>query len=182
MTPELEWVHDTGVNTTDLMLYGEEYSGYVWAHVTHFSLFGYAGEHNNQPPDISAALPSIECLWPADHKFVNVSVLGVTDPDGDELTITITGVTSDEPTASDPGSGGKKHSPDAYGIGTDSASLRAERSGSGNGRVYEITFVASDGRGGETVGTVKVYVPQNVKKDEYSCIDDGQIYDATEIS
>jgi len=182
MTPELDWVHDTGVNTTDLMLYGEEYSGYVWAHVTHFSLFGYAGEHNNQPPDVSAALPSIEYLWPADHKFVDVSVLGVTDPDGDEVTITITGVTSDEPTASDPGSGGKKHNPDAYGVGTDTASLRAERSGDGNGRVYEITFVASDGRGGETVGTVRVCVPHDVKKDEFSCIDDGQIYDATEVN
>jgi hypothetical protein len=182
MTAELDWVHDTGVNTTDLMLYGEEYSGYIWAHVTHFSLFGYAGEHNNQPPDVSAALPSVEYLWPADHKLVNVTVLGVTDPDGDMVTITVTGITSDEPTASDRGSGGKKHSPDAYGVGTDTASLRAERSGNANGRVYEITFVASDGRGGETVGTVKVYVPHSVKKGMLSYVDDGQIYDATEVN
>jgi len=182
MTPELDWVHDAGVDTTDLTLYGEEYSGYVWAQVTHFSLFGYAGEHNNQPPDVSAATPSVEHLWPANHNYVDVTVLGVTDPDGDPVTITITGVTSDEPTASDQGSGGKKHSPDAEGAGTGTVSLRAERSGNGNGRVYEITFVASDGRGGETVGTVRVYVPHDVKKGEYTCIDDGQIYDATEIN
>ena len=109
-------------------------------------------------------------------------MLGVTDPDGDEVTITITGITSDEPTASDKGSGGKKHSPDADGVGTETASLRAERSGSGNGRVYEITFVASDGRGGETVGTVRMCVPRDFKKSELICIDDGQIYDATETN
>jgi hypothetical protein len=131
---------------------------------------------------VSAATPSVEYLWPANHNYVDVTVLGVTDPDGDPVSITVTGITSDEPTAYDTGSGGEKHSPDAEGVGTGTASLRAERSGDGNGRVYEITFVASDGRGGETVGTVKVYVPHDVKKGEYTCIDDGQAYDATEIN
>ena len=69
---------------------------------------------------------------------------------------------------------------DAYGVGTDTASLIAERLGSGNGRVYQITFLASDGKGGETIGTVNVYVPHNKK--HCSCIDDGQNYDATKVS
>ena len=58
------------------------------------------------------------CLWPPNHKFVDGEILGVTDPDGDLVTITITAITSDEPTATDKGSGGAKHAPDASGVGT----------------------------------------------------------------
>jgi len=133
----------------------------------------------NQPPDVSEAYPSEDCLWPPNHKFVDITIEGVTDPDGDEVTITITGITSDEPTASIDGAG--NDAPDAIGVGTDTASLRAERSGKGNGRVYEISFVASDGNGGETLGSVIVEVPHD-KKDCGVSIDDGQYYDATGIN
>jgi hypothetical protein len=137
----------------------------------------------NQPPDVADAHPSIDCLWPPNHKFVDITILGVTDPDGDLVSITITGITSDEPTASIKGAGGDKHAPDADGVGTDTASLRAERSGTGNGRVYEITFVASDGKGGETEGSVTVCVPHDYRgKCTCGNIDDGQIYDATQIN
>ncbi|MHA1908354.1 MAG: hypothetical protein ACW98Y_13730 [Candidatus Thorarchaeota archaeon] len=44
LTDDLEWVVATGVNTTDIMVYGEIYAGYVWARVTHLSLFGVAGQ------------------------------------------------------------------------------------------------------------------------------------------
>ncbi len=138
----------------------------------------------NEPPDISGAYPSIGCLWPPNHKFVDVTIEGVTDPDGDDVTITITSITSDEPTASIEGAGGAKHAPDADGVGTDTASLRAERSGTGNGRVYEITFVASDEKGGEDEGSVTVCVPHDYrgKCDCTRVIDDGQNYDATIIN
>jgi len=72
-----------------------------------------------------------------------------------------------------------RFAPDAYGVGTSTAYLRAERLDSGNGRVYVITFVASDGRGGETTGTVSVYVPHDNRRWGPVCIDDGQNYDAT---
>ena len=100
----------------------------------------------------------------------------------DPVTITITGITSDEPTASDKASGGAKHSPDADGVGTDTASIRAERSGDSDGRVYVISFIASDGQGGESVGSVTVNVPHDQSAKECSAIDSGQIYDATEIN
>jgi len=45
----------------------------------------------NQPPDVSDANPSIKCIWPPNHKFVDITIEGVTDPDGDAVTITITG-------------------------------------------------------------------------------------------
>jgi len=136
----------------------------------------------NRPPDVSDAYPSIDCLWPPDHKFVDITIEGVTDPNGDEVTITITEITSDEPTASLEGAGGAIHAPDADGIGTNTASLRAERSGTGNGRLYEITFVASDGKDGETVGNVTVCVPHDRMEGTCDCIDDGWNYDATVIN
>ncbi|MFZ2070652.1 MAG: hypothetical protein WAV32_03410 [Halobacteriota archaeon] len=144
-------------------------------------LYDLTVECGNQPPNVDDAYPSISCLWPPNNKFVDVTIEGVTDPDGDVVTITITNITSDEPTASIKSAGGAKLAPDAYGVGTDTASLRAERSGTGNGRVYEITFVASDGKGGETEGSVFVKVPHD-QSDECVSIDDGQIYDATEIN
>jgi hypothetical protein len=105
----------------------------------------------NLPPDVSEAAPSIAELWPPNHKMVEISIVGVTDPDGDDVTITITGISSSE--ASPPN--------DMEGIGTSTALLRAERDGRGTGRIYTISFTASDGNGGETPGTVDVVVPHD---------------------
>jgi hypothetical protein len=136
----------------------------------------------NQPPDCSEASASLDCLWPPDHKFVDITIVGVTDPDGDPVTINITAITSDEPTSTDKGSGGAKHAPDADGVGTDTASVRAERSGNGDGRVYVIYFTASDGRGGECEGSVIVKVPHDQSDKACPAIDSGQNYDATGIN
>jgi hypothetical protein len=91
-------------------------------------------------------------LWPTNHKLVNVGLAGATDPDGDQVTLTITGVTQDEPT-------GRK--PDVVlGPASNEVSLRATHSGHGDGRVYRIAFKATDGRGGECSGTATVGVPR----------------------
>jgi len=89
---------------------------------------------------------------------VPISILNVTDPDGDPVSITITGITQNEPTN---GLGSGDTCPDGQGIGTASAMLRAERDGTGDGRVYTIFFTASDGRGGVSPGSVQVVVPHN---------------------
>ncbi|MBA7705735.1 hypothetical protein ES703_114571 [subsurface metagenome] len=136
----------------------------------------------NQPPDCSEAYADPDCLWPPNHKFVDIVIMGVTDPDGDPITINVDAITSDEPTASDLGSGGEKHAPDAFGIGTDTASVRAERSGTSDGRVYMIYFTASDGRGGECEGSVMVKVPHDQSSEDCTAIDSGQDYDATQIN
>ena len=133
----------------------------------------------NQPPDTSGATPSVSCIWPPNHKFVPINILGVTDPDGDPLTIQITGVTSDEPTATALGAGGVTHAPDATGIGTSTANIRAERSGLGDGRVYGVSFIADDGNGGRTPGLVYVRVPRDVRRGTCTAMDNGQNYDAT---
>jgi hypothetical protein len=43
LTDDLEWVIEIGINTTDIELYGEHYAGYIWAIVTHLSLYGIGG-------------------------------------------------------------------------------------------------------------------------------------------
>jgi hypothetical protein len=134
----------------------------------------------NQPPDVSKAAPTVSCIWPPNHKLVDVGIVGVTDPDGDAINITITGVTSDEPTATAKGAGGITHAPDATGVGTGAAGLRAERSGQGDGRVYGISFIADDGKAGNTPGTVQVRVPRDVRGKTCNAVDSGQNYDATQ--
>jgi len=115
----------------------------------------------NHPPEVSDAHASSDCLWPPNHSFRRVTIAGVTDPDGDPLSITVTRVTSDEATATERGAGGIRHAPDATAVGAAAVKLRAERSGLGDGRVYQVSFVADDGRGGVSPGVVEVRVPHD---------------------
>ena len=131
------------------------------------------GSTNNAVPLCSLAHASVETLWPPNHKFVSIDILGVTDPDGDSLAITIDSIFQDEPVNAQ-GSGNT--SVDGRGIGTATAEVRAERAGGGNGRVYHISFTASDGPGGTCSGVVQVGVPKSSKR---TPIDDGPLFDST---
>jgi len=127
----------------------------------------------NQPPICTAATPSTTTLRPPNHRFVDIGIQGVTDPDGDSLTIAVIGITQDEPVD---GKSDGHTAPDGAGVGTPIASVRAERSGKGDGRVYAISFSADDGRGGTCQGVVTVNVP---KKKGRAAIDSGQRFDST---
>ena len=128
-------------------------------------------QNRNDPPLASAAQPTIGKLWPPNHQMVAVSITGVSDPDNN-ATITITGVTQDEPTS---GLGDGDTPIDAV-IDGGTVLLRAERSGKGDGRVYRISFTASDLEGSSS-GMVKVVVPHSVKK---PAIDSsGTLYNST---
>lgn len=117
-------------------------------------------------------MPTI--LWSPNHQFVPVVVTGVTDPEGDAVTVTVTSVTQDEPVNA---KADGNTSPDAV-IQAGAASVRAERSGKGNGRVYQLSFKAEDGKGGFCTGAVTVSVPHSMGKG-LTAIDDGQVYDST---
>jgi streptogramin lyase len=136
----------------------------------------------NQPPDCSDAAASINTIWPPNHKFVDISVIGVTDPDGDPITITVDAISQDEPVDT---FGDGSFTPDGQGVGTDTAEVRAERSGTkkvpGNGRMYHIEFTANDDNGAECVGEVLVGVPHDQGQGSFP-IDDGPFYDSTELS
>jgi FG-GAP repeat protein len=127
----------------------------------------------NQPPNCGGAFPSVSTIWPPNHDMVNVTIQGVTDPDGDPVTIIIDQIKQDEPTD---GTGDGHTCPDGAGIGTSTAQVRAERSAQGDGRVYTIFFTASDGNGGNCKGSVTVCVPKSRKR---SCANGGAIYDST---
>jgi hypothetical protein len=130
-------------------------------------------EPENQAPDCSSAVASINTIWPPNHMFMSVSVLSVTDPDDDAVTITIDSIFQDEPVDA---LGDGRFAPDGSGIGTPTASVRAERSGNQNGRVYHIAFTADDGNGAECSSEVLVGVPHNQNS---APIDGGALYDST---
>jgi predicted amidohydrolase len=112
----------------------------------------------NQPPNCGGAFPSVVTIWPPNHDMVDVTIEGVTDPDGDPVTINIDQIKQNEPTD---GTGDGHTCPDGAGIGTSTAQVRAERSAQGNGRVYTIYFTASDGAGGSCQGSVTVCAPKS---------------------
>lgn len=142
---------------------------------------GYGGSNNdvmvihvqnaNDPPNASLAQPSRECLWPPNHKYVAISINGVSDPE-DNATITIDSIWQDEVTN---GLGDGDTAVDAVINSDGTVLLRAERSGKGDGRVYHISFTASDLEGSDS-GVVEVCVPHNKKS---TAIDGGEIYDST---
>jgi uncharacterized repeat protein (TIGR01451 family) len=139
----------------------------------------------NATPQCGAARASKPLLWPPNHKLVAVGVAGVTDPDGDAVTITINGVRQDEPVSrrhddddddcDEGGHGGAPQGPDAFLKGH-KALIRAERLGGGNGRVYHMDFTATDPGGGSCRGTVKTCVPHDRKR---PCVDGGPLFDST---
>jgi len=126
--------------------------------------------HVNRPPVCTNATGDPASLWPPNHKLRLVSVGGVTDPDGDAVTVTITGVTQDEPLNA---SGDGNTVPDAVAAAaSNEVQLRAERAGTGDGRVYRIAFTAADTRGGTCTGAVAVTVPHD--QSGTPAVDSGQ--------
>jgi hypothetical protein len=127
----------------------------------------------NSPPDCTPVRPSPNSLWPANHKFQTVALSGATDPDGDTVTLTVTGVTQDEPVN---GLGDGDTAPDARLVAghSEQVDLRAERSGNGDGRVYRITFGGSDGRGGTCAATRNVVVVRDQGRGS-TAIDSGLV-------
>ena len=73
------------------------------------------------------------------------------------------------------GMGDGNTSPDATGIGTNTASVRAERAGHGNGRVYTLYFTALNDGGAQCTGTIEVGVPKARKRD---ALNDGTLFNS----
>lgn len=138
-----------------------------------FGFVTYGSE--NQPPDCTAAAPSQEAIWPPNHQMEGVTIDGVTDPDGDPVTVAIDAIHQDEPVNA---IGDAATTTDGAGIGTPVARVRAERAGDGDGRVYVIAYTASDDKGAACSGQVTVGVPHDQRPDG-DAVDSGLRYDST---
>lgn len=99
-----------------------------------------------------------------------VMVFGVTDPESQPLTFAVNAVWQDEPTN---GTGDGDMAIDAT---LAPLTVRAERSGNSNGRVYHIMVTVSDSTGGSCTTEIQVGVPHSKKK---LPVDEGAIYDST---
>ena len=150
-----------------------EFAGQAHPH-EHMAINGFQLQRTSLPPDCSKAQAFPTVLWSPNHQFVPVAVMGVTNPEGDAVTITVTGVTQNEPVNA---KGDGNTSPDAV-IEAGAALVRAERSGSGKGRLYHISFKADDGKGGTCTSSVTVSVPHSLQEG-LTVIDNGQRYDST---
>lgn len=124
----------------------------------------------------SAAYPSRKMIWLPNGRMVPVKILGISGSADRPVSITIDNIFQDEPVA---GSGAGRRAPDAGGIGTSTAKIRAERSRSENGRVYHISFTATDEGDNTCSGKVTIGVPRFRWK-EKSLVDGGPLYDSTQ--
>ena len=96
-------------------------------------------------------------LWPPNHKYVTVQVaIEVGDDRDPSPSVELVSVVSNEP---DDGVDDGNTRDDIVIVDDDTFRLRAERSGSGTGRVYTITYRATDACGNESVVTATVTVP-----------------------
>lgn len=132
------------------------------------------------PPDCSSAVATPAIIKPPDHKMVSVAIDGVTDPRGLPVTLHATSVRQDEAVGC---MGCGNTGPDAaIRPGTvapeaTAAEVRAERSGLGDGRVYHVSFTATNSGGTSCVGEVQVCVPHDVAST--GCDDQGPLFPST---
>ncbi len=59
----------------------------------------------NRAPDCSRSTASPSVIWPPNGRMIPVSILGVTDPEGDAVALKVTGISQDEPGAAFSGIG-----------------------------------------------------------------------------
>jgi hypothetical protein len=115
------------------------------------------------PPTLTAtATPDL--LWPPNHKYVTVQVTTEGSDDRDPSpSVSLVSVTSNEPDDA-PGDADGNTTNDIVIVDDDTIRLRAERSDDGSGRVYTITYLATDACGNATEVTETVEVPLSLEE------------------
>jgi hypothetical protein len=118
----------------------------------------------NRPPECGTVTAAPNRLWPPNHRMRRVRLTGAHDPDGDDLTTVVTGVTQDEPVGARP-----------TAILADPLLLRAERDPRGDGRVYRVSFTVTDPHGASCSGVAAVGVPRDHRR---IAVDSGGAFDS----
>jgi len=111
------------------------------------------------PPIVFRVVATPNVLWPPNHKMIPIVVsIAVTDNCGGAIASRIIDVTSNEPIN---GLGDGDAAPDWEITRPLALNLRAERSGTGTGRIYTIKIESRDHVGLITISTVTVEVPKS---------------------
>jgi hypothetical protein len=113
---------------------------------------------DTQKPSISALSVNPASLWPPNHTMRDVAV-SYAASDNCPGTTSALSVTSSEPVN---GTGDGDSSPDWEIVDATHVRLRAERSGTGPGRVYTVTVTSTDASGNVTVASTSVVVSHNI--------------------
>jgi chitinase len=130
---------------------------------------GYGERSNGALRD--GTLSDHNIMWPPNHAMREIRIIGVSDPNDEDITIAIDRVTQDEPLN---GEGDGNTDQDAVVNEDGVLLLRAERAGTGDGRVYVIEFTATNNTLGESCqGVVSIVVPPSRRS---PAIDSGQGY------
>ncbi|WP_347269377.1 carbohydrate binding domain-containing protein [Bacillus sp. TL12] len=102
-------------------------------------------------------------IWPPNHKMVPITAtINASDDTSGINSVVLTSITSNETLQSDDIQNANYNKP--ISGSTDSFELRADRLGSGNGRIYTVTYTAMDNTGNVTTKTVTVTVPHDQSK------------------
>ena len=125
----------------------------ICGEVSSLSPFVVAQRIDN-PPVIAAVSVNPSVLWQPNNKMVDVTVNYNATDDWDQPVCHINSVTSNEPISSS----------DYAVIDAHHLKLRAQRLGSGNGRIYTITITCTDTSGHSSNQTVEVKVPHDQGK------------------
>jgi endo-1,4-beta-xylanase len=110
------------------------------------------------PPSAPLLTVTPDVLSPANHKMARITVTAQSTDTVSAVVCAIQDVSSSEP---DNGLGDGDTANDIGPASGLTTSLRAERSGAGNGRLYTITVGCSDRAGNTSSSTVGVTVPKN---------------------
>jgi hypothetical protein len=110
------------------------------------------------PPEITVSVTP-DSLWPPNHKYAQVKTTVTAQDIGDPSpAITLVSITSNEP---DNGKGDGNTINDITLVDNYTFEFRAERSGNGVGRVYTITYQATDASGNSAQASATVTVNHN---------------------
>lgn len=110
-------------------------------------------------------------LWSPNHKWHTLAPADCVDIDDAcdaDVEVHFTWATSDEV---EDGQGDGHTHPDIE-VGCDTVRLRAERSGGGDGRVYQVGFIARDDAGNTTEGACTIHVPHD--QGGHEVVDSGE--------
>jgi uncharacterized repeat protein (TIGR01451 family) len=121
---------------------------------------------SNPPPIIILKAPIT--LWSPNHKYHTVTVAQMVESVRDNCPISIDDVVIELVTSDEPDDAlGEGNTIDDVVIGADcrSVQLRAERDGTGDGRVYTVTLLLRDGGGAVTRADFEVSVPHSQNGD-----------------